>query len=110
MTWLQKLNLIEAPPGTTLRAAELRLRGLFPWWLALLLLLMGLGAALFLYFRESVHISIVRRVVLAGVRAALIGLVLALLLRPVLLATFEGERARNVVVLVDNTQSMKQKD
>ena len=43
-------------------------------------------------------------------RTALIGLVLVLLLRPVLLAEFNGNRPRSVVLLIDDTQSMTQAD
>ena len=43
-------------------------------------------------------------------RTALIAFVLVLLLRPVLLAEFRGERPRAVVLLLDNTQSMHQQD
>jgi hypothetical protein len=110
MNWLQKLHLIEAPEGTSLRSAELSLRGLLPLWLALLLLVVGAAGALVLYFRENARIGVARRVLLALLRTALIALVLALLLRPVLLAEFHGERPRAVVLLLDDTQSMKQQD
>jgi hypothetical protein len=110
MNWLQKLHLIDAPEGTTLRMAELHLRGLFPWWLAAVLLLAAGVGAFYLYFRETVRMGPLRRVALALLRTGTIGLVLVLLLRPVLLAEFQGERLRSVVVLLDNTQSMNQQD
>jgi hypothetical protein len=108
--WLGRLGLVESPPGTTLESASLSLRGGLPWWLALLLLLLGGGLAVFFYFRESSRLSLPLRLVLVGLRTALIALVLLLLLRPTLLAQLAGERPRGVVVLVDNSQSMSRAD
>ena len=108
--WLQRLHLIEAPEGTVLHSAELSLRGLLPWWAAVLFLLLGGALAFFLYFKETVRLAVSRRVVLGVLRTALIALVLVLLLRPVLLAEFHGYRQRSVVLLIDNTQSMTQAD
>ncbi len=51
-----------------------------------------------------------RRSILAGLRIAIVALVLVLLIRPVLIAEFHGERPRGVVLLIDDTESMKQRD
>ncbi|MBY0229666.1 MAG: hypothetical protein K2W96_10340, partial [Gemmataceae bacterium] len=104
--WLQRLGLIDAPEGTVLRGADFALRGLFPVWVAVLLLVL-LGAAAVLFYRaENAKLGMARRGLLAGLRTLLFALVLLLLMRPVLLARFEGDRKRPVVLLVDTSQSM----
>lgn len=108
MNWLQRFHLIDAPPATTLESAELTLRGVFPWWVALLILLLsGVGFA-YLYAHEGSRLGLLRRFLLIVLRLGLVALVLVLLLRPVLLAEFKGERPRPVVLVLDNSQSMKQ--
>ena len=106
MHWLQRLGLIDSPADTVLRAAELRLRGLLPFWLAALLFVVGVFAAVWLYRRENPRPGPWARGTLIVLRSLLLLLVLALLLRPVLLADFAGDRPRGVVVLVDTSQSM----
>jgi len=110
MTWLHQLLGIEAPENSSLHLTELDFRGLFPGWVALVLLIAAAAGAYFLYARERARMSGVRRVVLALLRTATIGLVLFLLLRPVLVAGFHGERPQGVVLLIDNTESMTQHD
>src|SRR2546427_7730836 len=50
------------------------------------------------------------RLVMACFRAAVVVFLLLLLSKPVLQAEFEGRRPREIVLLIDNTQSMKQQD
>jgi hypothetical protein len=108
--WLQRLGLVAAPEGTTLREAELSLQGGFPWWLAAFAVALAGAAALYLYRRESARLGVLRSTVLALLRTALVALVLVLLLRPVLLAEFAGSRPRPVVLLIDTSQSMSAVD
>jgi hypothetical protein len=103
---LQSLGLIDAPEGTTLQGAEFALRGMFPLWLAILIFLLGVAGAAWFYSRESGKLGTGTRVILGGLRVLLIALVLLLIMRPVLLATFKGERPRPVLILVDTSQSM----
>src|SRR5690349_14818802 len=110
MQWLTDFLGVEAPPGTRLRSAELAFRGLFPWWAAVLLVVLLAAGVFFLYWRERGRIDFVRRGLMATLRTALIALLVLMLLRPFLLAEFEGERAQPVVLLLDNSQSMKQQD
>jgi hypothetical protein len=110
MNWLQRFHLIDAPPDTTLESAELTLRGVFPWWVALLILLLASAGIAFLYSREGGRLSFLRGALLTILRIGIVALVLVLLLRPVLLAEFQGARSRPVVLLVDNSQSMKQQE
>jgi hypothetical protein len=110
MHWLQRLNPIEVPDNTTLHAAELSWRGLLPMWLAVLLLVAASAGVVFLYRRENARLGVLRRSVLAGLRIAIIALVLVLLSRPVLIAEFHGERPRGVALLIDDSDSMRQRD
>ncbi|MFO0863125.1 MAG: vWA domain-containing protein [Gemmataceae bacterium] len=110
MNRLMQMLGIEAPENASLRSAELAFRGLLPAWLALVLLV-ALGAmTVWLYLHERGKFGWFRRSILACLRIGLFGLILFLLARPLLLTEFEGERNRGVVYLVDNSQSMTQKD
>jgi hypothetical protein len=104
--WLQNLRLIDSPEGATLQSVEFSLRGGLSPWLAVVLFVLGTALAVFFYRRESAKLSALTRATLAGLRTLLIALVLLLLLRPVLLANFVGERPRGVILLVDASQSM----
>ncbi len=104
--WLQRLLLLETPEGTTLRRVEFHLRGGLSPWLAGLLLVFGAALAVFFYLRENAKLGTATRLLLAGLRTLLVALVVLMLMRPVLLAEFGGERPRGVVVLVDASQSM----
>lgn len=108
--WLDRFGLIASPSGTALQSASLSLRGGMPIWLAVLLLLLGAAGAVYFYLRENARLHVVVRLLLAGLRAALIALVLLLLLRPVILGEFVGHRPRPVVVLIDDSESMKLED
>jgi len=108
--WLQQLGLIEAPEGTVLHAATVSLRGLLPWWLALLIVVVAGTVAWMLYRRENPPPRGLRLGLFVLLRSSLVALLLALLLRPVLLAEFRGERSRSVVLLVDSSQSMETAD
>ncbi len=110
MQWLNELLGVKAPAGTTLKSAELAFRGLFPWWLAaLLVVLLGAGIVA-LYWLERARIGPLRRSLMAGLRVALVLLLVLLLFRPMLLSDFEGERPQPIALLIDNSQSMKQQD
>ncbi len=90
--------------------AEMQRRGWFPAWIALLLGLGGVVSVGVLYALESGRLDVFRRLVLAGVRMAILLVVAFLLLRPVWVSESSGERARPVAVLIDVSQSMDQKD
>ncbi|MCS7046177.1 MAG: VWA domain-containing protein [Gemmataceae bacterium] len=110
MNPLTKLLGVEVPPGTALSTAELHFRGLLPWWLALVVLV-GLGAVVgYMYRQERGEFGPVRRSVMIGLRIVLLAMVLFFLARPLLLAEFTGQRRSGVVVLLDNSQSMSQRD
>ncbi|MBI3410458.1 MAG: hypothetical protein HY040_19135 [Planctomycetes bacterium] len=108
--WLIQLLGIEAPENTRLRSAELAFRGPMPWWLAVLALVIVGSMIFWLYRLEKGTMGRPRRAFMALVRVALLALLLLLLFRPTLLAEFEGQRQRGVVLLVDNSQSLMQQD
>src|SRR3954471_23748454 len=110
MDWLNRLLAVDAPPGTSLHSAQWTLRGVLPAWaMALLVVAFAIGSV-WLYAREPAAIGWRRRLLLAGLRTAALGILVVLLARPVLLAEFGGERPRGVAVLLDNSQSLQQKD
>jgi hypothetical protein len=110
MDFLNKLLSMDAPASTTLESAEVSLRGVFPLWAALLLLGVGCAAAVWFYAREQAPLGIFRRSILIVLRVAVIGFILLLLLRPVVVAEFRGEKPQGVAVLLDNSESMKLRD
>ncbi|HEV3259718.1 MAG TPA: hypothetical protein VG013_22815 [Gemmataceae bacterium] len=110
MGWLQKLLSLETPENASLQSAAADLRGPFPWWAAALLVAVAGAGVFFLYFRERGRIGVARRSLMAVLRIAAIGLLALLLLRPVLVAEYRGERPRGVTLLIDNTLSMRQRD
>src|SRR5262249_40274778 len=110
MNWFHKLFGVEAPENATLNVAELSLRGPVAGWIASLLLVAVVAGVYFLYAHERARLRVGRRILLVLLRAAVIGMVLLFLRRPVLVAAFNGQRPQAVVLLVDNSQSMTQQD
>ena len=110
MVWLQKLLSLQVPENASLQSAVPALRGPFPWWAAALLVALAGVGIFFLYCRERGRIGVARRSLMAVLRIGAIGLLALLLLRPVLVAEYGGERPRGVSLLIDNSLSMKQRD
>ncbi len=90
--------------------ATLILRGGFPLWVIVLLAMLAPIGAFYLYFRETVKIDFVGRIVLASLRTLTLWLILFLLLKPVLLDELLQEKVRPFAVILDNSQSMLQQD
>src|SRR4051794_32083729 len=101
---------IDIPPGTAPRELHLQFRGGLPWWFAVLLALLLVVGVVFLYWTERGKTNLFMRLLMAGMRSVALVFLLLLICKPVVLAEFDGKRAREIVVLVDNTQSMKQQD
>ena len=112
MNYLTKILAVDAPPNTTLQSAELSFRGLSLGWLLLLVfvVLIGIAAVAFFYLLEKGTLGWIRRVLLIGLRSALLFFLLFLILRPILLVEFKGQRPQGTVLLVDNSQSMQLRD
>jgi hypothetical protein len=102
--------LVDAPDNTVLAS-----RPSFDfrepiWWLAAVLIpIITIGVVLF-YCLERGTVGWIRRMFLIPIRIGLLILVLLLTFRPVLVAEFKGERTRQIVVLVDSSQSMSLQD
>ena len=88
----------------------LKLRGWFPWPIALLLAVAACAVVVVLYLRESKRVPLVVRLVLAGVRGFTLCFILFLLLRPTWVQQTTTTRYRPVAVMIDNSQSMLNKD
>src|SRR5262249_45485955 len=89
---------------------EIVFRGTFPLWLAIVLMVAIAGLAGGFYFTESMKLGIGRRLVLAGLRALVLCSIVFLLCKPVVVRDVKSEKARPVVILADNSQSMLQTD
>lgn len=104
---------VDAPPYATPVGIDVAFRGAFsPAYVLLLLVLLTVSVVgiAWLYRSERARLSRLRRCVLAGLRIALVGLLILLLLHPVFTVHFWGKRPRQVVLLLDNSSSMKQED
>lgn len=89
---------------------EIVVRGSFPFWLAILLMVAIAGLAGGFYFTESMRLGKGRRLVLAALRALVLCGIVFLLCKPVAVRDVRTEKNRPVVLLADNSQSMTQKD
>ncbi|MBP3957214.1 hypothetical protein J8F10_18285 [Gemmata sp. G18] len=72
--------------------------------------LVAVAAVVVLYAKEAGRLTAAQRLLLTGVRAAIVTVVAFLLTRPVWVSERAGERPRPVAVLIDVSQSMDQKD
>jgi hypothetical protein len=89
---------------------EIVFRGSFPLWLAAILMVAIAGLAAGFYFTESMKIGYARRLLLAFLRALVLCSIVFLLCKPVAVRDVKIERQRPIVVLADNSQSMKLED
>src|SRR5262249_46443198 len=90
--------------------AEIVLRGSFPVWLAIILMVVAAGIAGAFYFTESMKLGVGRRLARAGLRALVLAAIVFLLCKPVAVRDVSTQKSRPVVILTDNSQSMTQKD
>src|SRR2546430_1066252 len=74
------------------------------------LMLVAVAAIGILYAKESGRIGIFRRLMLAGVRVVTLLVIAFLLLRPVWVTEYKGDRRRPIAVLIDASESMNAKD
>ena len=88
----------------------LKLRGWFPWPVALVLAFVACALVLALHIRESKRVPLFVRLTLAGLRCFTLAFILFLLLRPTWVEQTTSARARPIAVLIDNSQSMLNKD
>ncbi len=116
MNLFTRILAIDAPANTSLQSVEPSFRGLSVGWFILLLLLVlgGIATVAVFYFLEKGNLQgvfgLIRRIFLIGLRCTLLFFLLFLILRPILLVEFKGERPQGVVLLLDNSESMEQRD
>src|SRR6187200_1242172 len=112
MNLIPRILGVENPENTRLVSFDFSFRGLSLGWLLLLILVIFAGIAIVgvFYLLERGTLGWIRRIFLIGLRCALLFLLLFLILRPILLAEFVGDRPRGVVLMIDNSQSMTQRD
>ncbi len=112
MNLLTKMLAVDLPKDTQLSSWELSFRGLPIVWLILLFLVIlgGLVGVAFFYANEKGTLGWIRRILLIGLRCALVLVLLFLILRPVLLAEFVSTLPVGVALLIDNSQSMQLRD
>lgn len=108
MTYLL-LKLLGIPTDGGSRIADgsvaFRGSGHLGWFFLTMLVLVAL--AVWSYWKTAREVSPVRKYTMAFLRAALLTLLLVLLLRPVFRYTIEGSVRRSLLVLIDNSASMK---
>ena len=90
--------------------AEIVSRGSFPLWLAIVLAIAAIGIGFASYFTESMKIGTGRRVGLSIFRSLILIAIVLLLRKPVWVSDVTSDKARPIVLLLDNSQSMTQKD
>ena len=76
-----------------------------PWWIVVLVALIGAGFATWLYLRNS-RLPMRDRIVLAALRAVAFGVLVTCLAGPILLVATAVPRRNIVAVLVDDSRSM----
>jgi hypothetical protein len=111
MNLITRILAVDVPENTKLDSSELSFRGLTVGWLIVLLLIVFLGAlaVAFFYFLEKGTLGWFRRFLLIGLRCSLLVLLLFLILRPIFLVEFVGQRPQGVALLIDNSESMGEK-
>ena len=96
-------NLLNLAPDD--RVTYVALRSGWPTWLFVVLLLFGAVLAVAVYFRET-SVGRFRRWFLVGLRTLVYALILCLLFSPVVGLQRERVLRRNLLVLVDRSESM----
>jgi hypothetical protein len=85
-------------------------RGGLSMWIAYSLIGLGVVAVIAVYFRESMKLHPALRILMALLRGAAIASIILLLCKPVIVSHEAATRPRPVALLVDNSQSMRQRD
>lgn len=104
---------VDAPADARLQGLSVAFRGVTsPWACAGLLVLLALvsGLIVLLYWRERGRARPWLRIAMAGMRLLVVNLVGLLLLLPIVVLDFEGQRPRPLCLLIDNSASMSQRD
>jgi hypothetical protein len=78
--------------------------------LAIALMALALAASLAVYFSESMKMPIAKRVLMALLRFLALSVMIMLLCKPVIVSQAPATKTLPIAILVDNTQSMRQRD
>jgi len=105
------LKFLGIPVADSVHVSEINVafHGLNPST-ALLIAAVIIGATFWTYLRASPSLSQARKIILATLRSALLGMIVLMLMRPVLLLTVEGTIRRSLLLLIDSSASMQIKD
>lgn len=108
MNFLTRILAVDIPANTRLHSIEPSFRGMTVGWFTFLLLflLAGFVAVFFFYCLEKGTLGWIRRIFLIGVRSALLIFLMFLIMRPILLIEFTGQRPQGVALLIDSSESM----
>jgi hypothetical protein len=107
----QWLLWVDVPGDAGLTGVEGSVRNGWAVALTLLFVLFAAAGIVALYYFESKRVGVARCLLLAALRTAVVAVLFFLLFRPVqLVAVFKGERPRGVALMLDNSESMTQKD
>lgn len=113
MNFITRILAVNAPPDTAMVwPPDFSFHGLTLGWFLVLLLLLFVGAlaVMVFYVLERGSVGWFRRIILVGLRCGILFVLFILLLRPMLMFEFVGERPNGLAILIDNSESMKQKD
>lgn len=112
MNLITRILAIDVPENTRFHSWEPSFRGLSIWWslLLVLVILIGMLVVAVFYCLEKGSLGWFRRVPLIGLRCALLLFLFFLIMRPMLLIEYVGDRKQGVALLIDNSESMKQRD
>jgi hypothetical protein len=106
------LQLLGIHVGPTARVVDVELvlrAGAWAPWLALLAAILG-AASVLLYRREDTTVSRFRRYLMATLRAGFLALLVLMLASPAIKVTLEGDIRRQILILLDGSQSMSIRD
>lgn len=110
METLYELLDVTSQDGLSLEGAEPVFRELIPFWVAALVLGLGVVWAFTVYFFEKGSIGWIRRILGALLRSSAIAVILLILLNPVLIPRATDSANLPVILLLDNSQSLKLED
>jgi uncharacterized membrane protein len=107
----QRLLSVDTPGDASLKAVDASVRGVGPVVLTLGIVAVAGLVVTWFYRLEPARLDRKRRVTLVVLRILALALLCVMVFRPVqFAAVFKGDRPRAVVVLLDNSESMKHKD
>ena len=89
---------------------EFAFRGSLSAWVAYPLIVLSVVAVFAVYFRESMNLRPAQRIAMALLRGLAIACIILLLRKPVFISQLASEKQLPIALLIDNTQSMSQRD